>query len=153
MAANTAPTFAISDGKATTAIGGYNDFGQSVAVQSDGKLVVAGYSYNGTNYDFAVVRYNANGSLDTTFVGDGRLTTAIGSFHDLGQSVVVQADGKIIVAGYGDFGFGAEDFELVRYNANGTLDTTFDGDGKVKTDVGGQDYGKASRCSPTARSS
>ena len=52
-----------SDGIQTTAVGSGGDYGRSVAIQSDGKIVVAGYSHNGTNYDFAVVRYNSNETL------------------------------------------------------------------------------------------
>jgi len=118
-------------GKVTTAIGGLGDVGQGVVVQSDGKIVVAGYSWNGSNEDFAVVRYNANGSLDTSFNGTGKVTTAIGSSADRGQSVVMQSDGKIVVAG--STANSDNHFALVRYNANGTLDTTFNGTGKVST--------------------
>ncbi len=122
-------------GKVTTAIGSGEDAARSVAVQSDGKIVVAGYSHNGSNLDFAVVRYNSDGSLDTSFDSDGMVTTAIGSDNDLAQSVAVQSDGKIVVAGYGNTGTN-DDFAVVRYNANGSLDASFDSDGKVTTAVG-----------------
>jgi uncharacterized delta-60 repeat protein len=58
--------------------------GNSVIQQADGKLVVAGYSHNGSNYDVALVRYNADGSLDTGFDGDGKVTTDIGGSNDVG---------------------------------------------------------------------
>jgi uncharacterized delta-60 repeat protein len=54
----------------------------SVAIQSDGKIVVAGYSNNGSNFDFALVRYNTDGSLDTSFDSDGKVTTEVGSGDD-----------------------------------------------------------------------
>lgn len=119
-------------GKVTTAIGSGDDIGNSVAVQSDGKIVVAGYSstQNGSKDDFAVVRYNPNGNLDTSFNGTGKVTTAIGSGHDQGYSVAVQSDGKLVVAGYSRNGSN-DDFALVRYNDNGSLDTGFNGTGKV----------------------
>ena len=123
------------DGKLTTAIGSGNDYGYSVTVQADGKILVAGASHNGSNDDFALVRYNTDGSLDTTFAGDGKLTTAIGSSDDYGRSVTLQADGKILVAGYSANGSN-DDFALVRYNTDGTLDTTFSGDGKLTTAIG-----------------
>jgi uncharacterized delta-60 repeat protein len=123
-------------GKVTTAIGASDDAGNSVIQQVDGKLVVAGYSSNGSNWDFALVRYNADGSLDTSFDGDGKVTTDFGASTDAGNSVIQQADGKLVVAGYSDNG-GNYDFALVRYNADGSLDTGFDGDGKVTTDIGG----------------
>ncbi|MFC1762729.1 FG-GAP-like repeat-containing protein, partial [Planctomycetota bacterium] len=117
-----------TDGKITTAIGSGDDYGQSVAIQSDGKIVVTGYSHNGSNYDIAVVRYNTDGSLDTSFDSDGKVTTAVGSGHDYGRSVVIQSDGKIVVAG--DVMNGANrDYGLLRYDTDGSLDTSFDSDG------------------------
>jgi uncharacterized delta-60 repeat protein len=130
-----------SDGKVTTAIGNGNDEGNSVAIQSDGKIVVAGYSYNGSDNDFALVRYNADGSLDNTFDSDGKVTTAIGSGMDIGLSVAIQSNGKIVVAGY-SYNGSDNDFALVRYNADGSLDSTFDSDGKATTAIGsGNDNG------------
>ena len=76
-------TFGVS-GKVTTAFGASQDYGYSVAVQSDGKIVVAGSSSNGSNDDFAVARYNTNGTLDTSFDGDGKVTTAFGGYFDVG---------------------------------------------------------------------
>ena len=129
------------DGKLTTTIGSINEYGYDVAVQADGKILVAGYSYSGTNNDFALVRYNSDGSLDTSFSGDGKLTTAVGAGEDLAYSVTVQTDGKILVAGYSDNGTNY-DFSLVRYNSDGSLDTSFSGDGKVLTAIGtGFDFG------------
>ena len=101
-------------GKVTTPIG-INEGEFSVAIQSDGKIVVAGCSNNGSNNDFAVVRYNANGSLDTGFDGDGIVTTPIGSGYDQGYSVAIQSDGKIVVAGFMHNGSNY-DFAVVRYN-------------------------------------
>ena len=65
-------------GKVTTAIGTSDDCGYAVAIQSDGKIVVAGYTNNGSNIDFAVVRYTTAGALDTSFGGTGKVTTPIG---------------------------------------------------------------------------
>jgi uncharacterized delta-60 repeat protein len=125
------------DGKLTTMIGTVSDYASSVIQQTDGKLVAAGSSYNGNNYDFALVRYNANGSLDTTFSGDGKLTTPVGGSTDEAYSVIQQADGKLVVAGYSWNTNGAgNDFALVRYNSNGLLDTTFSGDGRLVTVIG-----------------
>jgi uncharacterized delta-60 repeat protein len=124
-----------SDGKVTTAVGSSNDIGYSVAIQSDGKIIMAGYSYNGSNWKFALVRYNADGSLDNTFDSDGKLTTAIGNANDIGNSVAIQSDGKIVVAGGSNNGSDS-DFALVRYNTDGSLDNSFDSDGKVTTAIG-----------------
>ena len=111
------------------------DRARSVAIQSDGKIVAAGYSDNGSNDDFALVRYNTDGSLDTSFDSDGKVTTAIGSGTDQAFSVAIQSDGKIVAAGYSDNGSN-DDFALVRYNTDGSLDTSFDSDGKVTTAIG-----------------
>ena len=124
-----------SDGKVTTAIGSGTDRAFSVAIQSDGKIVVAGLSNNGSNDDFALVRYNTDGTLDTNFDSDGKVTTAIGSGNEQALSVAIQSDGKIVAAGRSSNGSN-DDFALVRYNTDGTLDTTFDSDGKVTTAIG-----------------
>jgi uncharacterized delta-60 repeat protein len=119
-----------ADGMAVTSIGSGGDYGRAVAVQPDGKIVVAGYSYTGAANDFAVVRYQADGSLDPGFGGDGLVTTPIGA-NAFCYAVALQADGKIIAAGDSNW-----NFILVRYNTNGSLDTTFSGDGIVNTDIG-----------------
>ncbi|TAL47629.1 MAG: hypothetical protein EPN89_08335 [Methylovulum sp.] len=119
------------DGKVTTDFGPAYDTGNSVTVQADGKILVAGISLNGSDHDFAVARYHSDGSLDTGFDDDGKITTDFGSSNDTGYSVTVQADAKILVAGNSN-----DDFALARYNADGSLDTGFDGDGKVITDFG-----------------
>ena len=102
-----------SDGKVITATSSGSDAARSVAIQSDGKIVVAGYSNNGSNDDFALVRYNTDGTLDTSFDSDGKVTTAIGSSNEVAFSVAIQSDGKIVVAGYRCDG--GCDFALVRY--------------------------------------
>ncbi|WP_345327120.1 Calx-beta domain-containing protein [Novipirellula rosea] len=125
------------DGRATADIGTY-DFGQSVAIQNDGKVVIAGATQTAGNYDFAVVRFNQNGSLDSTFSGDGKLTTDFGSASDEASGVAIQADGKLVVVGKTTIG-AYSDIAVARYNSNGTLDTTFDLDGKLTTDIGTRD--------------
>jgi uncharacterized delta-60 repeat protein len=127
-----------SDGKLTTAFGSGHDYARSLAIQSDDKIVVVGYAYNGTNNDFALARYNPDGSLDTTFDGDGQLLTPIGAGHDYAYSVALQSDGKIVAGGYSD-----NYFALARYNPNGSADSTFDGDGKLTTLVGSSAYARA----------
>jgi uncharacterized delta-60 repeat protein len=130
------PTFG-NGGKVTTAIGSGNDRGSSVALQSDGKIVVAGYSDNGSNYDFALMRYTVAGALDAGFGDGGKVTTSISSSYDFGHSVAVQSDGKIVVAGYSGGIYPANaDFALARYTAAGALDTSFGSGGKVITPIG-----------------
>src|SRR5262252_4490306 len=98
----------------------------SVAVQPDGKIVAAGNAAIGGGYDFALARYNSNGTLDASFGTGGQLTTDFAGANDQADSVSVQPDGKIVAAGatgkYLNRGF---DFGVARYNSNGTLDTSF----------------------------
>lgn len=130
-----------SDGIVTTAIGSASDVGYSIAIQSNGKIVVAGYDGSGgSNNDFAVIRYNSDGSLDTGFDSDGIVTTAIGSASDVAYGVAIQSDGKIVAVGYAYIS-STDDFAVVRYNTDGSLDTGFDTDGKVTTNfVSGYDW-------------
>ncbi len=131
------------DGKVVTTIGSSIDFGYSSTLQADGKILVAGTSWNGNNYDFALVRYNSNGSTDITFGNDGKVITAIDSTSDdRGYSVTVQSDGKILVTGSSfsnkaDYPYIDANFALVRYNSDGALDTSFDSDGKLTTAIPG----------------
>ena len=126
-----------TNGKVITDIGGADDIGKSVAIQSDGKIVVAGFIAIGSKHDFAVVRYNSNGTLDPSFGNNGKVTTAVGDNKDDGFAVAIQSDGKILVAGTSNYNNDTQgNFALVRYNSDGTLDPTFDSDGKVTTTFG-----------------
>jgi uncharacterized delta-60 repeat protein len=120
-------------GLVTTDVLWGSDYAKSVAIQADGKIVVAGYSYGSTGKDFAVARYNSDGSLDASFDGDGLVTTNVGTGDDLAYSVAIQTDGKIVVAGRASQSGTGVDFALARYNTDGALDTTFDDDGLVMT--------------------
>ncbi len=133
------------DGKLTTNFftvnsAGSSDAGYGLVLLADGKMLVGGYAYNGSNgYNFALAKYNANGSLDTGFDADGKLVTDIAGSagaEDKGFSLSVDANGKILMAGYSSVS-GNSNFALVRYNANGSLDTSFDVDGKLTTDISG----------------
>jgi uncharacterized delta-60 repeat protein len=108
---------------------------QAVALQSDGKVVTAGLRYNGGNsnfYDFAVSRYNADGTPDTSFGGTGTVFTDVSGQSDRPLAVVIQPDGKIVVGGTG--GDGPHLFwVLARYNPDGSLDGSFGNGGKVVT--------------------
>jgi uncharacterized delta-60 repeat protein len=116
-------------GEVTTDFGG-TDVATAVVRLPDGRFVVVG----GTGQDFAVARYTFKGDLDTTFGTLGRVITDFGG-DDRAEAVALQSDGKIVVAGRSD-----GDFALARYTTAGTLDATFDGDGRVTTDFsGGQD--------------
>jgi len=113
----------------------------AIAFQS-GKIILV----SGTNGDQAVLRYSAAGGLDTTFGTSGIVTTDIGMSNNFANAVAVQSDDKIVVAGHANVNInaGTSDISLVRYNADGTLDTSFVGPnsnpnppGIVTTDLNG----------------
>jgi uncharacterized delta-60 repeat protein len=128
-------------GKVTTAFlsQGFSEAqANSVAVQPDGRIVAAGNAMVGGAFDFALARYNSNGTLDASFGTGGRVTTDFAGANDQAESVAVQPDGRIIAAGAaGLFINRGFDFALARYNSNGTLDTSFGTSGKVTTDFAG----------------
>lgn len=116
----------------------------ALALQSDGKIVATGYGFS----DIATARYNTDGSLDTTFGNSGgTLFKPAGAAGGYGQAVVVQADGKIVIAGYSYFGAGEEayvyDLTLLRYEADGTLDQSFGDGGHKLIDTGKDELGYA----------
>ena len=123
-----------ADGRRTTDFGG-NDLGNAIAVQDDGRIVVAG---SGTG-NFQISRYTTSGLLDSSFSGDGKSANDLGSTSEGARAAAIQADGKIVVAGFTFRRARGFEFALMRYNGNGTLDTSFDGDGKLITDFVGSD--------------
>ena len=112
----------------------------AVALQPDQKIVVAGTSWSGhgTNFDFGLMRFNVDGSLDTSFAGNGTVVTDFDSNYDFPVGLAILSDGKIVLAGVtGTSVSRPMDVALARYNSDGTLDGSFDGDGKVVSDVTG----------------
>jgi uncharacterized delta-60 repeat protein len=126
------------DGKVSTDFLTGNDIASDVALQPDGKIVVAGTKDIGeaSTQDFALARYNADGSLDTSFGNGGKVTTDFFTNLDDAKAVAIQPDGKIVVGGSAVTAANTS-FALARYQSNGDLDESFDGDGKVITDFGG----------------
>jgi uncharacterized delta-60 repeat protein len=124
-----------TNGILTTQVGDSIDFANSVAIQNDGKIVAAGESWNGSDFDFALIRYNNDGSLDNTFGTNGILTTQLKGDENV-NSLVIQNDGKLLAAGYTNYEGNNQDFVLVRYNVGGDLDDTFASFGKVITPIG-----------------
>jgi uncharacterized delta-60 repeat protein len=129
------PTFS-GNGKVITAFPG--DFAEAfgVALQQNGKIVAAGDTRPGSfDFQFALARYRPDGTLDPTFSGDGRATTAFAAGQSAGASDLgIQADGKIVAGGTVLLESLIEArFAVVRYRSDGTLDPTFSGDGKVTT--------------------
>jgi uncharacterized delta-60 repeat protein len=132
------PTFD-GDGKVTTDFGRY-EAATDVAIQPDGKIVAVGRAFNpAVALDFAVARLNGDGSLDQTFGAGGRLLTTFTSESiEDAEAVVLQSDGKIVVAGRVRIPPAPTlEFGLARYLPNGTLDPSFDGDGLVITPITG----------------
>jgi uncharacterized delta-60 repeat protein len=133
-------------GIVTTPLGAANSGAESVALQGDGKIVVAGYASNGSRNEFAVVRYLNDGindgQLDTTFNSTGSVTTIVGSGYAVARAVAIQNDRKIVAAGYAITG-SVSDFALVRYDTNGHLDTSFGTGGMVTTQIGTATFSQA----------
>ena len=127
-----------SGGKVTADFFGHEDWGYSVAVQSDGMILVGGSANKGGgDYDFALMRYTPAGTLDTSFGTGGKVTTDFNASSDQAYSMVLQADGKIIAAGWCVRSFSiSNDFGLVRYTTTGQLDTSFGTGGRVGTHIG-----------------
>ena len=126
-------TFGTGSSVITTILTPGDDTATSVAIQPNGKIVVAGEC----QFDFCVARYNANGTLDTTFNTTRKVITPVGAAADLARAVALQSDGKIVVAGSCDYEilaspqiFAAK-FCMVRYTTAGALDASFNGTGKL----------------------
>jgi uncharacterized delta-60 repeat protein len=140
------PTFGVG-GLVTSDVGtGSSDEARAVAIQSDGKIVVVGNAVVGRtannqfNFDFAVARFNVDGSLDASFGSGGKVTTDFNGQVDRAFAVAIQGDGKIVVVGSAGFSITSgisTDFAVARYNSNGTPDTSFGSGGKLTTDIGG----------------
>lgn len=108
----------------------------AIAVRDDDRLLVGG-SVGTPPVNFAIMGYLANGQVDVSFGDSGEVSTAVSSGEESIQDLAIQSDGKIVAAGHAYDTSGYADIALVRYLANGTLDTTFSGDGIVTTDIGG----------------
>lgn len=138
---NLDPTFG-SRGTVRTDFSGNIDQANAVAIQPDGKIVAAGSSFSSakTVEDFIVARYNANGSLDKRFGSNGKITTDFFRNVDSIEALVIQPDGKIVVAGFAQLaGSGGTPrvFALARYTSDGRPDTGFGNGGSVTTSFGG----------------
>src|SRR5215213_1848311 len=128
------PTFG-NGGIVTTDLGGPADNAFSVALQADGKILISGRTDLNNQAPVAVVRYNTNGSLDTTFGNGGVVVTSMDAFSS--GDLAIQPDGKIVVSGTSVV-FGAPVFSVTRYQTDGSLDETFDGDGMAQAPSAGR---------------
>jgi uncharacterized delta-60 repeat protein len=122
-----------NNGKVTTSfLVGYL---RSVAIQGDGKIIATGnYFFSGFDYDFAVVRYNVNGTRDTTWGTNGLAWTRLSPYEDDPYSLALQQDGKVLVTGISIVNNRSK-FTTLRYNTNGTIDTTWSGTGILITSL------------------
>ncbi|HEY0428294.1 MAG TPA: FG-GAP-like repeat-containing protein [Pyrinomonadaceae bacterium] len=125
-------------GKVLSDLSGGIDNLSKIALQPDGKILAVGnYRLSNGNSHIELARYNANGTLDTTFGTGGRVTTIISNSGDFADDVIVQPDNKILVGGsVSSPGVVDSSFLLVRYNPDGTLDTTFGTGGLTTTNIG-----------------
>jgi len=143
-----------TNGRVTTDFGD-DDNARAVALQSDGKIVVAGHrgpTSSGPDVDFAIARYNTNGSLDDGSAGDstpadvfgtaGKVRTDFAGDEDVARDVIIQPDGRILVAGHREFN-GNPSFALARYLPTGAPDTSFDTDGRLNTAFNGNSFANA----------
>ena len=141
------PTFG-TNGAVTTNITTYpnrsSDNANATVVQPDGKVIVAGVT-NLSLGSFALARYNADGSLDSSFGSGGVVSTSVGtSSAAIPAAPTFQADGKIVAAGYATDSSNNQRFAVVRYNSDGSLDTSFGNHGQVMLNFGGSyDYAQA----------
>ena len=126
-------------GRVATDLFDYDDAVYAIALQPDGKIVAAGSSNVGLFQGIGIARYNANGTLDTDFAGGvGYLRIEVENLAstDAAYAVAVQDDGHILIAGSSNNGMGTTRLLVMRFNTDGTLDTGFDGDGMLVTNVG-----------------
>jgi uncharacterized delta-60 repeat protein len=130
------PTFG-QEGVVITPVGNYIDYSHAVAIQDDGKLVVIGHFGKPSSNDFFVIRFNTDGSFDTSFGNNGKATIDFG-LYDQAMHVVIQDDGKIVVASNSQSGnLNPNAFAIARLNPDGSLDSRFDGDGKRVDEIRG----------------
>src|SRR5262245_60239759 len=131
------PTFSTDGMQIVDLAGSGNEMVNATAVQSDGKVVLAG-KYTSGELDFFVARLNKDGSTDTTFGGGDGFITIDFSVNDEAQDLAIDSSGKIVVVGTSSSGAGsnARNFAIARLTTAGALDTTFSGDGKTTVDFG-----------------
>lgn len=126
-------TFGVN-GMVTTQFGNVNSFGHAMQLQSNGQIILGGYGIADST-TIALARYNANGTLDSSFGLNGKLLTPFGELSKV-NALKIQSDGKIVIGGEASNDLNPMNFALVRYLADGSLDPTFGTNGQVLTPIG-----------------
>lgn len=109
----------------------FKDFALGIAIQTDGKILITGYTYNNIRSTTILIRLLPNGDLDSSFATGGILNATFGGTFSIMEAIVLQPDGKILLGGVHE-----DRFAIIRVNTNGTLDNTFGTDGLAKANVG-----------------
>jgi uncharacterized delta-60 repeat protein len=139
-----------TNGLVTTSVGASSSYIHSIELLPDGRILAGGTASNGTDADFALARYNTDGSLDTSFDGDGKVLTPVGSGEEALREIVVQPDGRIVAVGSSNNGTNA-DFSFVRWNIDGSVDTTFGTNGKTIVNLGSTETASGLTLDPLGR--
>jgi len=126
------PSFGVG-GLVTTDVQSSDDEAAAVAIQPDGRIIVAGSTGYPHQQDFLLIRYHGDGSLDASFGVNGVVTTDLGATLEAVYAIRLQPDGRVVAAGFSRVGLGDANFALARYNADGSLDTGFGNCGTVIT--------------------
>ncbi|MET1039830.1 MAG: delta-60 repeat domain-containing protein, partial [Acidimicrobiales bacterium] len=124
------PSFGGGDGKVSTDHVTADEHAYDIELQDDGRIVVVGDAVAGTSVVTALARYTTSGGVDTTFGGDGLVTTNVGPGPETGQAVAVQDDGAVVVTGLIGTN-GSERTFVLRYTASGAPDASWNGNGRV----------------------
>lgn len=122
------------DGITTFDLGG-GVRGRSVAILPDGKILTAGTHGGSSNQDFLMAKFNSDGTVDMTFGTNGRVETDFASSNDITRKIHITPDGKIVLTGLVISTAGDRDFAVAQYNADGTPDVTFNGNGRATFDI------------------
>jgi uncharacterized delta-60 repeat protein len=137
------------DGKVSTDFGSPNDGATSVAIDSQGRLVAAGSGNNSCCVGSLIARYNQNGSLDSSFSGDGKVITDFDTNYS--RAAIDSQDRIVVASGICNYEYSHCDFALRRYDPDGKLDLSFSGDGKVTTNIGGYGWATSVAIDPQGR--
>lgn len=121
------------DGLVEVSINNVDDALKSIAIQEDGKILGGGYSRTGNDYDFALVRLNADGTLDETFGDGGHVITPVSTWNDFIESIYLKPDGQIVAGGHAFTDENGFDFVVAMYTPDGSLQTAFGSDGIATT--------------------